>query len=123
MTCFASHISNLEKPQGCSSYLHQSRGLKALHSTKKQLKPASHFPRKGNLTSQNTGRILNTILEFNALNFLVDLKIHFCYTDCMKTLTRGKLLGLPNFHHFYSVPVKRLEHTADNYILVFKQDK
>ena len=123
MTCFASHISNLEKPQGCSSYLHQSRGLKALHSTKQQLKRESHFPRKGNLTSQNTGRILNTILEFNTLNFLVDLKIHFCYTDCMKTLTLGKLLGLPNFHHFYSVPVKRLEHTADNYILVFKQDK
>ncbi|MDG4478734.1 hypothetical protein [Streptococcus parasuis] len=41
----------------------------------------------------------------------------------MKTLTLGKLLGLPNFHHFYSVPVKRLEHTTDNYILVFKQDK
>ncbi|WP_409373659.1 hypothetical protein [Streptococcus suis] len=41
----------------------------------------------------------------------------------MKTSTLGKLLELPNFHHFYTVPIRENTESSGNYIIVFEQDK
>ncbi|MGQ7358622.1 hypothetical protein ACTGWZ_05815 [Streptococcus suis] len=38
----------------------------------------------------------------------------------MKTMTLGKLLELPHFHHFYSLPIRENTATSGNYIVVFK---
>ncbi|MFM0765821.1 hypothetical protein P7J54_04750 [Streptococcus suis] len=53
----------------------------------------------------------------------MDLKNIFCYTCVMKTSTLGKLLELPNFHHFYTVPIRENTESSGNYIIVFEQDK
>ncbi|HEM6072058.1 hypothetical protein ACSBRS_005200 [Streptococcus suis] len=63
------------------------------------------------------------IFLFNKLNIFVDLKNIFCYTCVMKTSTLGKLLELPNFHHFYTVPIRENTESSGNYIIVFEQDK
>ncbi|MGQ7338172.1 hypothetical protein ACTGYP_09740 [Streptococcus suis] len=38
----------------------------------------------------------------------------------MKTMSLGKLLELPHFHHFYSLPIIENIATPGNYIVVFK---
>ena len=57
------------------------------------------------------------IFLFNKLNIFVDLKNIFCYTCVMKTSTLGKLLELPNFHHFYTVPIRENTESFGNYII------
>lgn len=59
---------------------------------------------------------------FNELNFSLELKTIFCYTCLMKTLTLGKLLELPSFHHFYTLPIRKSTEVFGNYIVVFEQD-
>lgn len=59
---------------------------------------------------------------FNKLNFYLDLKTIFCYTNHMKTMTLGKLLALPHFHHFYNLPISENWEGPENYIVVFEQN-
>ncbi|HEM2808960.1 TPA: hypothetical protein U0616_000719 [Streptococcus suis] len=63
-----------------------------------------------------------SIFLFNKLNFCLDLKYIFCYTNHMKTMTLGKLLALPHFHHFYNLPISENWEGPENYIVVFEQN-
>ncbi|WP_105144843.1 hypothetical protein [Streptococcus suis] len=40
----------------------------------------------------------------------------------MKTMTLGKLLELPHFHHFYNLPISENWEGPENYIVVFEQN-
>lgn len=40
----------------------------------------------------------------------------------MKTMTLGKLLALPHFHHFYNLPIRENWEGPENYIVVFEQN-
>ncbi|HEM4129700.1 TPA: hypothetical protein U1W61_001417 [Streptococcus suis] len=59
---------------------------------------------------------------FNKLNFYLDLKYIFCYTNHMKTMILGKLLELPHFHHFYNLSICENWEGPENYIVVFEQN-